>query len=177
MKMRRLIPITLLALCFATVSTGLIATVRAQQGPAQRIDVSDLNIPSVEFHQTDVRKCLRVLFESAKISYSIAPDVQGTVTVSLKNVRFETMIESLLRQVDATYRVEGGVYEIIKRPNIGTAYQIPPITVGQSGPAITQDGRYIYLFVDSTLLKIQKSDLKIVGTRSIETPVVPHGHA
>jgi hypothetical protein len=37
------------------------------------------------------------------------------VTASLKDVTFDTALQNLLRQVDATYRIEGGVYNIILR--------------------------------------------------------------
>jgi hypothetical protein len=41
--------------------------------------------------------------------------VQGLVTVSLKNVPFETALQNILKQVKATYRREGGIYQIINR--------------------------------------------------------------
>src|SRR5580700_6495592 len=82
---------------------------------AQSEDISQHQIPSLELEQADVREALRALFKNVNVSYSIAPEVQGPVTVSLKNVTFETALQNVLRQVDATYRVEGGVYEIVKR--------------------------------------------------------------
>ncbi len=78
-------------------------------------DPSSKQIPSLELDQADVRDALRALFRNVGVSYSIAPEVQGFVTVSLKNVTFEAALQNVLRQVDATYRVEGGVYQIIKR--------------------------------------------------------------
>ena len=78
-------------------------------------DISQKQISSLELEQADVREALRALFKNVNVSYSIAPEVQGPVTVSLKNVTFETALQNVLRQVDATYRVEAGVYEIVKR--------------------------------------------------------------
>ncbi len=89
---------------------GLPALSPAQSDPTSKV------ISSLEFQQADVREVLRSLFKEADASYSVAPDVQGTVTVSLKHVNFETALQNIVRQVDATYRVTGGVYEIIKRP-------------------------------------------------------------
>jgi hypothetical protein len=88
---------------------GLPAMSVAQQ------DVSNQIIPSLEFEQADVREALRSLFRSVGVSYSIAPEVQGTVTVSLKSVTFETALQNITRQVDATYRVEAGIYQIVRR--------------------------------------------------------------
>jgi hypothetical protein len=78
-------------------------------------DVANTIIPALDLEQADVRDALRALFRNVRISYSIAPDVQGTVTVSLRNVTFETALQNILRQVDATFRVEAGVYQILKR--------------------------------------------------------------
>ena len=94
----------------AVVSLSAIPTVASAQE-----DISQKQVPSLELEQADVREALRALFKNVNVSYSIAPEVQGPVTVSLKNVTFEAALQNILRQVDATYRVEGGVYEIIKR--------------------------------------------------------------
>ena len=91
-------------------------------------DISQKNIPSMELDQADVREALRALFKNVNVSYSIAPEVQGSVTVSLKNVTFEAALQNVLRQVDATYRVEGGVYEIIKREDTS----VPLLTTSDS---------------------------------------------
>jgi type II secretory pathway component GspD/PulD (secretin) len=88
---------------------GIPTAAFAQDDPGQK------NIASLEFEQTDVREALRALFKNVGVSYTIAPEVQGTITVSLKNVPFETALQNITRQVDATYRIEGGVYQIVKR--------------------------------------------------------------
>ena len=81
----------------------------AQDDPSQQI------IASLEYEQADVREALRALFKNVGVSYTIAPEVQGTITVSLKNVTFETALQNITRQVDATYRIEGGIYQIVRR--------------------------------------------------------------
>lgn len=100
----------IMALLAVSMWGGSIAASHAQGDPSQTI------IPSLELQEADVREALKALFRTVGVSYSIAPDVQGTVTVSLRNVTFETALLNILKQVDATYRVEGGVYQIIKRP-------------------------------------------------------------
>ncbi|MFQ3586145.1 MAG: secretin and TonB N-terminal domain-containing protein [Fimbriimonadaceae bacterium] len=109
-------------------------------------DPSQTPIPSLELEQADVREALRQLFRSVNVSYSISPDVQGTVTLSLRNVTFETALRNILNQVDATYRVEGGVFQIIRREAL-----TPDITQGQdlTAPAATKPVRR---------LKIQRAD-------------------
>ncbi len=82
---------------------------------AAQEDVSQKQVSSLELNQADVREALRSVFKNVNVSYSIAPEVQGTVTVSLKNVTLEVALQNILRQVDATYRIEAGVYEILKK--------------------------------------------------------------
>ncbi len=95
-------------------------------------DISQKQISSLELEQADVREALRALFKNVNVSYSIAPEVQGPITVSLKNVTFETALQNVLRQVDATYRIEAGVYEIIKK-----AESIGPNTKSDDTPVKT----------------------------------------
>lgn len=92
-------------------------------------NVSDQMVPSLELEQADIRDALKLLFKNVGANYSVAQDVQGTVTVSLHNVPFETALQNLLKQVDATYRVEAGVFNIVKKEQ-----EVVPITpAGQEG--------------------------------------------
>ncbi|MBX7134332.1 MAG: hypothetical protein K1X67_16790, partial [Fimbriimonadaceae bacterium] len=76
-------------------------------------DPRDQTIGSLQLDQADIRDALKILFRNVGVSYSIDSNVQGTVTCDLKNVPFETALRSVLSQVQATYRVEGGVYYIV----------------------------------------------------------------
>jgi hypothetical protein len=98
----------------ATLGLALLASapVRAY---AQDDDIRNKNVPSLEYQQADVREALQALFKNVGASYSIAPEVQGQVTLSLHNVSFSTALQNILRQVDATYRIETGVWQIVKR--------------------------------------------------------------
>jgi type II secretory pathway component GspD/PulD (secretin) len=98
---------------------------------AQNMDFMNKIVPSLDYQQADVREALRALFRTVSASYTIAPDIQGPITVSLKNVTFENALQNITRQVDATYHVEGGVINIIKRV-IDTNGTAPP-----EGPQIT----------------------------------------
>lgn len=82
----------------------------AQDDPRERI------VQSLELDQADIRDALKLLFRMVQANYSVNPDVQGTVTISLQNVPFETALRAVLNQVDGTWRVEGGIYNIIKKP-------------------------------------------------------------
>lgn len=78
-------------------------------------DPRDRMVSSLELDQADIRDALKLLFRMVQANYTVNPDVQGTVTISLQNVPFETALRAVLNQVDATWRVEGGIYNIIKK--------------------------------------------------------------
>ncbi len=95
----------------------------AQQGsdPTQRR-------VTVKYDQADVRFVLKQLFDSVNVSYTLDPNVQGTVTVSLTDVPFTVALDNILRPLNLTYRVESGVYFVTVRqpeeaplaPNVDT---------------------------------------------------------
>lgn len=97
------------ALAMAIVGLNGIAHSQGAQDPSS-------TKVSLELDQADIRDALRALFKNVNISYVVSNDVVGQVTVSLKNVPFETALANVLGQVGATYRVEGGTYTILKRP-------------------------------------------------------------
>ncbi|MBI5706436.1 MAG: hypothetical protein HZC36_05545 [Armatimonadetes bacterium] len=97
---------------------GVAAVLTASALPTYVLaqDPQNTIIERMELEQADVREALKILFKQVgDVSYSIDPAVQGTVTVSLKKVPFETALQHILKQVDATYRREGPIYTIIKR--------------------------------------------------------------
>ncbi len=81
-----------------------------------QVDPRDKIIPSLELQDADVRDAIRMLFKTAGVPYTLSDQVQGTVTVTLTNVPFETALRSILGQVEATYEVTGGIYNIIPKP-------------------------------------------------------------
>ncbi len=111
--MKKLFQLTLTAVIGLLMVSAPISA-RAQIDPKDRI------IPSLEFNDADVRDALRVLFKTVNVAYVINSDVQGTVTCSLTNVPFETALRNILSQVNATYRVEGGVYTILVKQDSGS---------------------------------------------------------
>ena len=83
---------------------------------------------TVKYDQADVRFVLKQLFDSVGVSYTLDPNVQGTVTVSLTDVPFTVALDNILRPLNLTYRVENGVYFVTVRqpeeaplaPNVDT---------------------------------------------------------
>lgn len=73
-------------------------------------------LPSVEFRWTEAQEALRRLFAKVNAKYTIAPDVQGWVKLSLKNVSFETALKETLIQSNAVYHLEKGEWIIERDP-------------------------------------------------------------
>ena len=99
---------------------GIPAMGLAQQTPggaggAAQSDPSQQLIPSYEMEQADIRDALRALFKVVGLQFTVSNDVTGTVTLSLKNVPFETVLSNVLKQVDATWKLDGGIYNIVRK--------------------------------------------------------------
>lgn len=109
-----------LTLLFAVGLFIAPAEVKAQQDP------NNIVIESIELDQADIRDALKVLFRSTSLNYTVAPDVQGVITVSLKNVPFKTALRGILTQVDATWREEGNIFNIIRKPDPAAATGTTP---------------------------------------------------
>jgi hypothetical protein len=71
-------------------------------------------IDELTTNQADVRQLLPKLFQG-RGSFVLDPAVSGQVTVSLKHLPFMTVLQTILRQVNATYRIEGGLVVILNR--------------------------------------------------------------
>ena len=108
------IRLVLLAVIAAIAMGGMPLRACAQADGGQG-DVSNQVIASLDLEDVDVRDAIRALFKNVNANYVVAPEVQGTVTVQLKNVKFEVALRNILDQVKATYRIEGGIFNIIKR--------------------------------------------------------------
>jgi hypothetical protein len=102
--------IQLVLAAIAVLMAAQASPLLAQQGgdPSQRR-------VTVKYDQADVRFVLKQLFDSVGVSYTLDPNVQGTVTVSLTDVPFTVALDNILRPLNLTYRVENGVYFVTVR--------------------------------------------------------------
>jgi len=168
------------AAAYFGIATLLLTAVGTQSGyasplPHRQESVFQQNIPSFEINQGDARQAVRTLFKKTNLAYTIAPDVQGTITISLKNVPFEIALQNVLRQVDATYRMEGGVVNIVRLvaepwvdsvpapTSVEVAPPRPPAAPKES-PSIVQDGAFLYIVRGNSMYKVRKSDMKVVAS-------------
>jgi type II secretory pathway component HofQ len=107
MRMKWLWVLALLVLVAGTGSPGY-----SQQGGGESPRIT-LNLESAS-----IADALKLLFRSVGYNYTLDESVVGGyVTVSLKDVTFETALRTILRSANPplTYRVDGGVYIITPR--------------------------------------------------------------
>ena len=102
---------TLCALAVVTL-VGAPSSVRAQDSAG---DVRDKKV-TLNLENADIRFALKLLFQSVGVNYTLDSAVQGTVTASLADVRFEVALENILKSVQSqlplTYDKENGIYRV-----------------------------------------------------------------
>lgn len=139
------------------------------------VDVKGDGTCDAKVIQGDIREFLHKLFKFEGLSYSISPELQGSVTLSATNVDYMTLLDDALRQVNATYRIQGGVYQIEPKvpdhvviagpdPNVYTVITSGPASASAS--AMVQDKDFLYVLIGDTLVKVRKSDLAIIETKT-----------
>ncbi len=77
-------------------------------------DLSEKTV-TLKYDQADVRYVLKQLFDSVGANYSLDPNVQGTVTVSITNAPFSVALRAVLDPLNLVAREEGGVYYVTVR--------------------------------------------------------------
>jgi|GEM_PF-2106141 len=103
----------------ATLTLALLGCLMAAPAASYAVqnDPDTFIIESLEFDQADIRDVLKVMFRSTGFNYTVAPDVQGVIQVSLKNVPFKVALRNVLNQANATWREEGNIFNIIRKPD------------------------------------------------------------
>jgi hypothetical protein len=134
--------IGLLSLKVAVLSISLFLL---SQRPAQAQDEPGASLgisTSVDLRDAPVRSALEQLFREAKLDFVIAPDVQGTVTMTLKDVPLEQVLKIICRSntVPLTFTKEGKRYEIKVRKAAVNPSQTPEVRVAE--PTATQTANY-----------------------------------
>jgi hypothetical protein len=120
-----------LALPVLVVATLSPACSQQESGQPPRIT---LNLESAS-----VADALKLLFRSVGYNYTLDESVVGGyVTVSLKDVTFETALRTILRSANPplTYRVDGGVYIITPRVETYETTTTEPLVEEQPQPQI-----------------------------------------
>jgi hypothetical protein len=128
MRMKWLWVLALLVLVAGTGSPGY-----SQQGGGESPRIT-LNLESAS-----IADALKLLFRSVGYNYTLDESVVGGyVTVSLKDVTFETALRTILRSANPplTYRVDGGVYIITPKVETYETTTAEPTVEEQPQPQV-----------------------------------------
>lgn len=95
-----------------------------QELPAIQIEQREVaqaprQLYSIEVTDTEIRDVLLTLGKSTDLSFVIGPGVEGMITVNLKQVTLEEMLDSMLTPIGLTFQREGGVIRV-ERPRVQT---------------------------------------------------------
>ena len=159
----------------AALSFGAIMFPRSSYGSPQDstkrpTDRHIAEVPTFDCSGTDFREAIQTLMRISGRSYTVAPEVQGTVTLHLRNVSFNTALQNLCRQVDATYRVEDGVTDVVPllqptrpvpEPEVGRMIAAPEASAGET--VVVQDSAYLYIVRGYQTFKVRKTDMQTVA--------------
>lgn len=131
----------------------------------------------------DVNEALLQFFNKEQISCSISPEVRGKVSLNVKKAPFKDTLNAILRQVNATYLVNAGVFMIVpafpaasntpadKYPHFADPGWLPGSRGNADTPTadnqMVMDAESLYLMKGNTLYKIQKSNMKVVATEVV----------
>ncbi len=147
------------------------------------------------FQDTDIRDAIKEVCEAANVSYTISPEVSGSITAGLSNQTFEGALTSLIRNSNVTYLLKGGVYDFMPRvtthilTTAPRAQQPPQGFPPQAGPrgfgggqgggfqfggrpveSMVTDGSFLFVAQGDMIFKIDKGSMKVVGQVSLPRP-------
>lgn len=92
---------------------------------------------TLELTNTPVRAAIQALFRFVPFNYTIGTNVDGMISVSLKDVPFEVALRSITRINEPKLvfrRAEGNVYEIDVKPEVD-----PTLAAQQQPPAVEEE--------------------------------------
>ena len=88
------------------------------QSPGSESDSSQAGLVSFDFKDADIRNVLRIFSHKTGINIVASPDVQGTVTVKLKNVPWENALKTILEINDFAYIKDGNVIKVLTQSKV-----------------------------------------------------------
>lgn len=127
---------------------------------AQGDDPSQRKVEAFRVTGVNVQVALTELFDKASVPAVLLPSVSGRVTVDLEGATVEAVLQTILKQVGGTYRVEGGVYEIVPRWSGACGFEPPVFKVSE--------GQFDYTLSGSHLVKTSSSTSQVVAEVRVE---------
>lgn len=90
---------------------------------------------SVAVQEQNIREMLLALAKTTDLSFVLAPGVEGTLTVDLKQVTLEEMLDAMLTPIGLTYQREGNIIRVSKPQLTTRVFAVNYIATTRSGTA------------------------------------------
>ena len=99
--------------CLNRFSLAVLLAVCVAPALGQR-DPADETV-SFDCHNLEIRRAIAELFGKVRCSFSMDPRIRGVASAHLVHMRWDRALLTFLAASHLTYRVEGGVFQIIQR--------------------------------------------------------------
>lgn len=140
----------------AALATLLILAISftSQTAAAQQDTYLSQRVSAV-YESRDVREALRELFRQVGVSYTIAPEVQGRVTLSLKVQPFNQVLSNIVSQVGATWKSEDGIVSVAMLGPSEEELRLQRLAE-VSPAAVVQDDHHLFIVKGNMVYKVDK---------------------
>ena len=108
-RARRFLSVALLALAFAGAS---IAAEKKAPKPVLKVVPNPSDTISLDVKDADIRDVLRVFSMLTKKNFAIDPEVKGSVTMRLEDVRWQDALDVMLRSNGFASEIDGGIVRV-----------------------------------------------------------------
>ena len=98
----------------APASVQSLPELPAVQIEQQQVPAAPRQLYSIAVQNQSIREVLRTLGQSTDISFVLAPGVDGAITVDLKQVTLDEMLDAMLTPIGLVYQREGNVIRASK---------------------------------------------------------------
>lgn len=138
------------------LGAALAAVVRAQ-------DDRQVMIQALELDNADIRLVLKTIFQKADASFTIDPTLQGKVTMRVSNLPLHTVLDHVVRQVNAGYAIDqSGVYHFM--PKARQAVPVPASSEG--GVGIAYGDPYVFVVKGNRVFRMNR-ELKVLSETTL----------
>lgn len=107
----------------------------AVQIERQPVAASPRQLYSMEVQEQKIRDVLLALGRTTDLSFVIAPGVEGAVTVDLKQVTLEEMLDAMLTPIGLSFQREGNIIRVSKPQRTTRVFAVNYIATTRSGSA------------------------------------------
>jgi len=131
---------------------------------------------SIDFHDADLRAVLRLLGEQAGKSIVTSPEVKGTITISMQQVPWDQILDTILDLYSLTMREEGSVITILsldkaqkdekaRQDALKARKEAEEAAKKAATEADLEKGKLRQLMIEAKILEVNETFIREIGVR------------